>query len=182
MSVFYSVTDWHLSFLHMKKFISVLLGLLLIQVFSFAQIPSVKVSLSNNRQFDTKTLADGKTPIVISFWSISCKPCIHEIDAISEVYDDWQEEVLFKFVLVSTDDTRFTAQARAFAETRGWSDFTCLFDVNNDFKRAMNVVFTPQTFVLSPDGKIVHSQTGYNTGSEEEIFKALKKLPKPKKK
>ena len=46
----------------------------------------------------------------------------------------------------------------------------------------MNVVFTPQTFVLSPDGKIVHSQTGYNTGSEEEIFKALKKLPKPKKK
>lgn len=165
----------------MKKFIFSLFFLVVFQVFSFAQVPSVKVSLANNKQYDTKNLVDGKTPVVISFWSISCKPCIQEIDAINEAFDDWQETVPFRLVLVSVDDTRFTAQAKAFAETRGWTDFTCLFDVNNDFKRAMNVVFTPQSFVLSPEGKIVHSQTGYTPGSEEEVFKALKQFAKKKK-
>ena len=160
----------------MKKLIPVLLCFFMIQSVSYAQLPSVKVQLSNNKKFDTKNLTNGKTPLVISFWSISCDPCIQEIDAINEAYDDWQEEVNFQFVVVSTDDIRFTAQARAFAETRGWSSFTCLYDVNNDFKRAMNVVYTPQTFVISPEGKVIHSQTGYNPGAEEEIIKALRSL------
>ena len=160
----------------MKRILFFFFCALLVQSVSFAQLPSVKLSLANNKKFDTKNLADGKTPVVISFWSISCDPCIQEIDALNEAYDDWQEEVPFKLVLVSTDDTRFTAQARAFAKTRGWSDFICLYDVNSDFKRAMNVVFTPHSFVLSPDGTIVHSQTGYNPGAEEEILSALKEL------
>ena len=160
----------------MKKLIPVLLCLFMIQSVSYAQLPSVKVQLSNNKKFDTKNLTNGKTPLVVSFWSISCDPCIQEIDAINEAYDDWQEEGNFQFVVVSTDDIRFTAQARAFAETRGWSSFTCLYDVNNDFKRAMNVVYTPQTFVISPEGKVIHSQTGYNPGAEEEIIKALRSL------
>ena len=40
----------------------------------------------------------------------------------------------------------------------------------------MNVVYTPQTFVISPEGKVIHSQTGYNPGAEEEIIKALRSL------
>ena len=96
----------------MKRILFFLLCALLVQSVSFAQLPSVKLSLANNKKFDTKNLADGKTPVVISFWSISCDPCIQEIDALNEAYDDWQEEVPFKLVLVSTDDTRFTAQAK----------------------------------------------------------------------
>ncbi|MGM9767715.1 MAG: peroxiredoxin family protein [Candidatus Cryptobacteroides sp.] len=160
----------------MKRTLLFILFALAVQSAALAQLPSVKVSLASNKKFDTKNLVDGKTPVVIAFWSISCDPCIQEIDALNEAYDGWQEEVPFTLVLVSTDDTRFTAQARAFAKTRGWSDFVCLYDVNNDFIRAMNVVFTPHSFVLSPDGKIVHSQTGYNPGAEEEILTALKKL------
>lgn len=160
----------------MKRSLLLLLSILMMQSVALAQLPSVKLSLASNKKFDTKNLVDGKTPVVISFWSISCDPCIQEIDALNEAYDDWQEDVPFTLVLVSTDDTRFTAQARAFAKTRGWSDFVCLYDVNNDFKRAMNVVFTPHSFVVAPDGTIVHSQTGYNPGAEGEILAALKKL------
>ena len=90
----------------MKRILFFLLCALLVQSVSFAQLPSVKLSLANNKKFDTKNLVDGKTPVVISFWSISCDPCIQEIDALNEAYDDWQEEVPFKLVLVSTDDTR----------------------------------------------------------------------------
>ena len=70
----------------MKRILFFLLCALLVQSVSFAQLPSVKLSLANNKKFDTKNLADGKTPVVISFWSISCDPCIQEIDALNEKY------------------------------------------------------------------------------------------------
>ena len=55
----------------MKRILFFLLCALLVQSVSFAQLPSVKLSLANNKKFDTKNLVDGKTPVVISFWSIS---------------------------------------------------------------------------------------------------------------
>ena len=146
------------------------------QIAAFAQLPSVKVGTSNGGKIDTAKLLDGKTPLVISFWSVTCKPCIQELDAINEALEDWQEEADFKVIAVSTDDTRFSSKAKALAEGHGWDGFTVVYDVNSDFKRAMNVVFTPHSFVLSPDGTIVHSQTGYNPGAEEEILSALKEL------
>ena len=29
---------------------------------------------------------------VLSFWATWCVPCINELDAISEIYDEWQDE------------------------------------------------------------------------------------------
>ena len=79
-------------------------------------------------------------------------------------------------IAVSTDDTRFSSKAKALAEGHGWDGFTVVYDVNSDFKRAMNVVNTPQVFIISPEGKTVYSHTGYNPGSEEEILAKLKEL------
>ena len=42
----------------------------------------------------------------------------------------------------------------------------------------MNVVTTPQAFVLDGKGKIVYSHTGYTPGSEIELFEAIKKINK----
>ena len=68
--------------------------------------------------------------------------------------------------------------ARAKALTRGhlWDSFTLLYDPNSNLKRAMNVVDTPQVFVIDKDGKIVYSHTGYTPGGEQELLKVLKKL------
>ena len=161
---------------YMRRVFTFISVLLLVQIAAFAQLPSVIVGTSNGGKIDTAKLLDGKTPLVISFWSVTCKPCIQELDAINEALEDWQEEADFKVIAVSTDDTRFSSKAKALAEGHGWDGFTVVYDVNSDFKRAMNVVFTPHSFVLSPDGTIVHSQTGYNPGAEEEILSALKKL------
>ena len=40
----------------------------------------------------------------------------------------------------------------------------------------MNVVDTPQVFIIDKDGKIVYSHTGYTPGSEKELLKVLKTL------
>ena len=114
--------------------------------------------------------------MIISFWATTCKPCIRELDAINDSYPDWIEEANFRVVAVSTDDSRFSSQARALAEGHGWSDFMVLYDKNQEFMRAMNVTLTPQVFVVDKDGKIVYSHTGYTPGNEQELFDTILSL------
>lgn len=159
----------------MKKFL-LSLAALFIAVAASAQVPSVKVENSKGESFDTASLLEEGTPMIISFWSTTCKPCIRELEAVYEALPDWQEEVDFRVVAVSTDDSRQLAKAKSFAEGRGWgSDFTLLFDKNQDFMRAMNVTVVPHVFVVDAKGKIVFSHTAYVQGGEVELFEAVKK-------
>ena len=159
----------------MKKFL-LSLAALFVAVAASAQVPSVKVENSKGESFDTADLLEEGTPMIISFWSTTCKPCIRELEAVYEALPDWQEEVDFRVVAVSTDDSRQLAKAKSFAEGRGWgSDFTLLFDKNQDFMRAMNVTVVPHVFVVDAKGKIVFSHTAYVQGGEVELFEAVKK-------
>lgn len=156
---------------------SILLSLaLFVSVVAAAQVPSVTVENSKGESFDTSVLLEEGTPMIISFWSTSCKPCIRELDAVYESLPDWLDEVDFRVVAVSTDDNRLLAKAKSFAEGRGWGeDFTLLFDKNQDFMRAMNVSVVPHVFVVDSKGKIVFSHTSYVQGGEVELFEAVKK-------
>ena len=149
---------------------------LFISTLAFAQVPSVKVENSKGEALDTKSLVEVAKPMIVSFWSTSCKPCIRELDAIYDALPDWKEEADFQVVAVSTDDSRLLAKAKSFAEGRGWGeDFLLLFDKNQDFMRAMNVSQVPHVFVLDSKGKIVYSHTSYLPGNEVELFQAVKK-------
>lgn len=157
-----------------KQILSFLL--LFVSYAAMAQIPSVKVEDGKGDVVATADLVDGETPMIISFWATTCKPCIRELDAINDSYPDWIEEANFRVVAVSTDDSRFSSQARALAEGHGWSDFMVLYDKNQEFMRAMNVTLTPQVFVVDKDGKIVYSHTGYTPGNEQELFDTILSL------
>ena len=75
---------------------------------------------------------------MISFWATWCKPCIKELDAIADVYDDWQDETGVQLVAVSIDDSRNTARVAPFVNGKGW-EYTVLLDPNSDFRRAMGI-------------------------------------------
>ena len=146
---------------------------------AFAQVPSVKVENAKGETFDTKSLTSSGKPMIVSFWSTSCKPCIRELDAIYDALPDWKDEADFNVVAVSTDDSRLLAKAKSFAEGRGWGEeFVLLFDKNQDFMRAMNVSVVPHVFVLDGKGKVVYSHTSYVPGNELELFEAIKKCSK----
>lgn len=161
----------------MKK---ILVGLaLVISVAMSAQVPSVIVENVKGEAVNTQVLLEEGTPMIISFWSTSCKPCIRELDAIYDALPDWQEEVDFRVVAVSTDDSRLLAKAKSFTQGRGWGeDYVLLFDKNQDFMRAMNVSVVPHVFVVDGKGKVVYSHTSYVPGNELELFEAVKKCSK----
>lgn len=152
---------------------------LMISVMASAQVPSVTVENVKGESFDTATLVEDGIPMIVSFWSTTCKPCIMELDAVYDALPDWAEEAKFKVVAVDTDDSRLLAKAKSFAQGRGWADeYVLLFDKNKDFMRAMNVSVVPHVFVIDGKGKIVYSHTSYSPGSELELLKAIKKCSK----
>lgn len=162
----------------MKKVIFILTLLLGVTNVLMSQIPSVKLENGKGEIINTSSLADGSTPMIISFWSTTCKPCIRELDAINDLMPDWLDEAEFRVVAISTDDNRFVAKAKSLVEGHGWSDFIVLYDKNQEFMRAMNVTLTPQVYVVDANGKIIYSHTGYTPGSEEELFKYIKSAQK----
>ena len=158
----------------MKTFL-LSLAAALVSFVAAAQVPSVTVETVKGESFDTAKLLEEGTPMIISFWSTSCKPCIRELDAVYDAMPDWLEEADFRVVAVSTDDSRLLAKAKSFAEGRGWGEeYTLLFDKNQDFLRAMNVSVVPHVFVVDGKGKVVYSHTAYVPGGEVELFEAVK--------
>ena len=159
----------------MKKLLFLMLAAMVGVSASAQSLPDVKIENQEGKVISTKSLADG-TPMIISFWSTTCKPCIQELNAINDNLYDWLEEVDMKVVAVSVDDARTVSRARAMTKGQGWDDYVCLYDKNQDFKRAMNVSLTPHTFIVDGKGNIVYSHSGYTPGSEQELFEKIKKL------
>jgi Thiol-disulfide isomerase and thioredoxins len=150
--------------------------MLLISVAIASTLPKVQLENQKGKLVSTDSLVKGK-PLVILFWSTTCKPCIMELKAINEQLEDWQEEVDFDIVAVSIDDSRSFSKAKAMANGFGW-DFTCLYDKNQDFKRAMNVSLIPQSFIVDANGEVIWSHSGYNIGGEQEILDKLLEIAK----
>lgn len=141
-------------------------------------IPDVTVESVDGVKVSSKTICQEDKPTVISFWATWCKPCIQELDAVSEVLEEWKEELEFNFAAVSIDDARAASKARAFASGRGWDGIGLFFDVNGDFRRALNVNQIPHVLIYDSSGKLVYSHSGYVPGGEEDIFTRLKQISK----
>lgn len=140
-------------------------------------LPSVKVQNMKGEVVDVRQILADSMPVVLSFWSTTCKPCITELDAFAEDYEDMQDELGFKVVAISTDDERSASKVKGLVGGRGWP-FEILLDKNQDLRRAMNVVMQPQLFILDTQGKIVYSHTGYVPLGEEEVYKKLREMKK----
>lgn len=163
----------------MKKLLSLLCALLTVATVSAQQLPDVMIENADGKIVPVREVAQGK-PAIIAYWSIACKPCIQELNAINDALEDWRKEADFVVIAVSTDDARLKASAKAISKARGW-EFICLFDENQTLKRAMNVSLTPQSFVVDANGNVVASHSGYTPGSEEQLFGKILKLKKQKK-
>lgn len=164
----------------MKKLTTLLLMTLLVaglHAQTKTDLPNVTLKDLNGKDVNIAKLKNDGKPIVITFWATWCAPCIKEHNALSDVYDDWQDETGVKIYSVSIDDSRSTAKVKPFVEGKGW-DFNVLLDVNSELKRAMNVSNPPHTFLIDGKGKIVYQHTGYLEGAEDELYEEIQKLVK----
>jgi len=140
-----------------------------------SKIPSVKLKDINGNSVNTAELSNDGKPMVISFWATWCAPCKKELNAIHEVYEDWQDETGVKVIAVSIDDARSATRVKPYVDAQGW-EFEVLMDTNGDFKRSLNVNNVPQTFLVDGNGDIVWTHSGYSPGDEYELLEEIEKL------
>lgn len=140
-------------------------------------LPKVDLKTLKGKKFNSSKISNDGKPYIINFWATWCKPCIKELNAINEVYEEWQDETGIKIFAVSIDDSRNSRRVAPFVKGRGWK-YDVLLDENKDFFRAMNVSNPPHTFLFNGKGELVWEHNGYAPGGEEEILEEIHKALK----
>ena len=160
----------------MKKFLLAVMALFL-SVSAFAELPSVQLKDINGKRVDTAKLNNGGKPYIISFFATWGKPCLRELDAVNEVYADWQDETGVKLIAVSIDKAQDESKVKPLVNSKGY-EYEVLLDPNGDFKRAMGVNMVPTVFIIDGKNNIVETRTQYTDGSEEHLIEAVRELLK----
>jgi len=138
-----------------------------------SKLPNVTLKDLKGKSVNIAQYGKSDKPVIVSFWATWCGPCLKELEAINKVYDKWQKETGVELVAVSIDDSRTRSRVKPLVNGKSW-DYTILLDENQELKRAMNVINPPYTVVVYK-GQIVYSHTGYTPGTENELYKELKK-------
>lgn len=161
----------------MKKILTLMIGIFAASAM-LAQLPkNVSVKNLDGKTVNVSTLSNDGKPMIISFWATWCKPCMEELNAISEEYEDWIDETGVKLIAVSIDDARSTGKVEPTVNAKGW-EYEILLDPNGDFKRGLNVNNVPHTFLIDGNGKIVWDHNNYAPGDEDELYEELLKISK----
>ena len=144
---------------------------------AFAQLPSVTLKDINGKTVNTAELSNDGKPFIIDFFATWCKPCNRELDAIAEVYDEWQEETGVKIFAVSIDQAQNINKVKPLVDNHGW-EYDVLLDPNSDFKRALGIQMIPYVLVVDGKGNIVYKHNGYTDGAEQELIEKVRELIK----
>lgn len=160
----------------MKKF------LLLICLFAFsassnlfAQLPAVTLKTIDGKMLKMDTISNDGKPIIVDFFATWCKPCLRELDAIAEVYDEWQEETGVKVIIISIDRAQDVHKVKPLVANHDW-DYDVYLDTNEELKRALGGQMVPFTLILDGKGNIAYKHQGYTDGAENELIEKVREL------
>ena len=142
-----------------------------------AQLPAVTLKTIDGQSVRTDTLNNGGKPFIIDFFATWCKPCNRELDAIAEVYDDWQQETGVKIFAISIDQAQNINKVKPLVSNHGWT-YDVLLDPNGDMKRALGIQMIPFVLIVDGQGNIVYKHNGYTDGAEEELIEKVRELVK----
>ncbi len=157
----------------MKNFVILLTILFCNPLISQSNIPTTPLKTLNGETTNLQEISNQNDLIVVSLWATWCVPCKNELDAISEVYSEWQEETNVVLYAISVDDSRTVKRVKPLINGKDW-DYQVLLDTNNDLKRALGSSTIPLTLIIK-NGEIVYRHSGYVPGSEDDLFEEIKK-------
>lgn len=156
---------------YVKTSLSILFILLSVSSLSQNIVPNTKLkNLESEFIYTNDVLTENKFYIV-SFWATWCIPCINELDAIVDIYEDFEKDNI-EVIAISTDDARTKKRVRPMINGKDWN-FKILLDENHDLKRALNIVGIPHT-IITKGTKIIYRRIGYSPGEEVDLFEFIR--------
>ena len=156
---------------YVKTSLSILFILLSVSSLSQNIVPNTKLKNLESEFIYTNDVLIENNFYIISFWATWCIPCINELDAIVDIYDELEKDNI-EVIAISTDDARTKKRVRPMINGKDWN-FKILLDENHDLKRALNIVGIPHT-IITKDTKIIYRRIGYSPGEEVDLFEFIR--------
>lgn len=160
----------------MKQFFTCILFLAMaFSIHANAQLPSIVLKTIEGKTIKVDTLNNSGKPFIIDFFATWCKPCNRELDAISEVYEDWQKETGVTIFAVSIDQAQNVNKVKPLVDEKGW-EYKVLLDPNSELRRALGAQMIPFVVLCDGKGNIVYKHSGYTDGEENELIEKVREL------
>ena len=123
----------------------------------------------------------GKSPVVISFWSIYCDSCVDEMLALQKLENKYQGQGLV--ILAVNEDIRVPLERiRRFVERlekfRGKISYPLLFDEGSEIFNAFNASTLPTLVLIDRNGKIAGYSRGFDPEGEIDLLASIETLVK----
>ncbi|MBN2646944.1 MAG: TlpA family protein disulfide reductase [Thiotrichales bacterium] len=134
-----------------------LLGALLyVTVFSdgLGKGPEIKITNTQGQEF---VLSKPQKPVLVNFWATTCPGCIEKMPALAKMKQELGDR--FELVAVSMEyDPQ--AQVQKFIQANPYP-FVFVMDQQGKIAEGFGeVLLTPTTFLVAPNGKIVYKKIG----------------------
>ncbi len=130
---------------------------------TFTAMDGRKVSLASYK---------GKV-LFVNLWATWCAPCREEMPSMQKLYEQMKGEN-FEMIAISIDKDGMKAVA-PFVKELGLT-FPVLLDVEQQAAGPFHITGVPETFLVSPEGTILHHLVGPANWDRPEIANALKAL------
>ena len=152
---------------YVKTSLSILFILLSVSSLSQNIVPNTKLKNLESEFIYTNDVLTENNFYIVSFWATWCIPCINELDAIVDIYEDFEKDNI-EVIAISTDDARTKKRVRPMINGKDWN-FKILLDENHNLKRTLNIVGIPHT-IITKGTKIIYRRIGYSPGEEVNLF------------
>ena len=157
---------------YVKTSLSILFILLSVSSLSQNIVPNTKLKNLESEFIYTNDVLTENNFYIVSFWATWCIPCINELDAIVDIYEELEKDNI-EVIAISTDDARTKKRVRPMISGKDWN-FKILLDENHDLKRVLNIVGIPHT-IITKGTKIIYRRVGYSPGEEIDLFEFIRK-------
>lgn len=123
----------------------------------------------------------GKTPVILTFWSIYCKSCTEEMEALQRLYEKFGKEKV-TVIAVNEDGDVGLARVRNFLDRFASGErgrkltFPILFDEKGEVYGKYSVVHLPTLVYIGRDGTVREFIEGFERGRELAVFSAIEGL------
>lgn len=157
----------------------------LILLFSIPVVAQSNGSLTTHRLAPNFVLEDingstfelneviGKRVILLSFYASICKPCRDQLEAFSEIYNNFKENGL-TLIAIATDDVKTVAKVKPYIKSMGYN-FPVLYDTEGTVSNLYYAQLVPFSVLIDMKGYIVYSHMGYMRGDEMQLVTIIQK-------
>ncbi|MDE7282965.1 MAG: TlpA family protein disulfide reductase [Lachnospiraceae bacterium] len=127
--------------------------------------PDFTAELADGGSFVLSEMSD--RVILINFWATWCPPCVGEMPAFQQLYDEYGDSLAL--VVIDCAEDRETVDK--FIADNGYT-FPIAYDENGEIGEKYPTQGIPYTVIVAPDGKISKIYLGAN--SAEKQYKEYK--------